>query len=1379
MYAAICSAYESLVSAAFSPMFQEAIDHVLGFVGVHCGVGCSSVAIGDFIDLDLLPSLNLSSNTVLRTSIVRLLLTQHFDQLQVQAPSTPSKERGKTKGKAQASATTATFSLLSQSEAIRFIDEGKVKLSEHSAPTCELLVFLPLPSLCEKVLGTRLQRPSFFHTLGYVCSHAVDGIIVSGAKGESGQASAQLTKGLSILKRRNVVHDLFFLDCRTLTLTKMIFPAFSLPIPFIDKEPPLQRYFRRIRKQRNPNGVIIISGLVKQVIKSSPERRLLLEDAVIAIFKAHGLSYYWNDFERHQKRKLIQMIENANLRVMNAQVVARGVPVVVKVVTTADDTMYAREEDTALGRPSAENQESPAATNLEYSAFTRTAAGVFISSPDFPRSSQLGYEAERRPIAIASGFPPILLFGASTLRPRIIVKDLQKCMNTYKMIEKKRVLLSETDSNFSIVYYPKEAESSQRSVDCDAFGVSSFSADKVLQLLDASPYKAVTMTELSDSVDRKALNLRILPYLVNSKMVVTSGVTVSNKRIGIVALASVAPLSEELKLHVATLREKEREISGKKAEPLPSIPMVPAAERSAKSTWLWGDAAATRAASKVMLIRNGYTANMSARAGRLHLELWWQWWHQQKQEDVYTMALYDVYQSLSLSTFCIIVGMPTVDLGVFSELNQSSRDSSSPPSMSTLQWSTALKDLPTALRLRCQEQGLQSICMCVQQLVNRKLIECSEVLDAASTNSFQNVYVTLMPSTKASEKSNVSFYSEREQFTPSKTAYAILLYWRPTWMSDTPYHAVFPGAKAARLAKVEPLLTLAKTIALARLLRTNVGPFAALLFQRQGWNPIEKSKASRAHRALLKQISARKEAPSVPVLSRVAVSSQTVGSAVRHALKGEDPLALLKEVFHTVKGHRRSQELRRFFFAPVNSTEMASWYADSYHRHSSSYSGAHLDYLSRTIEKGCASLDASLVPRQISAFLSPSAGADSADSSPLISTKDPAQPSSLPETPLSEEAASSWDTLLNLLRCIVLSDEVHYSAEHAAKLLSHFPEEMIEEAKHYLRAKSGFAKGSSRDRLPFLRLSTGPSLISVNASRVTDHVCANSVLMDDLVLSLDRNTSAASPPHELLYPSGLQNSHLLCAEEDPSNDAPSVTLRCPTVVELKQLLKSERVFTSLHFPSLSFSGEVYAAEELRKRNRTPEAATTWPMHPARLIRVDSGRTAASQAPGDPPPTASELSAVQTALTHMIDLNSTDPSATPLASAPQQTQREDGDRHYPVRYPSIFHHLDGSFHSFMWRTFLEALHKLITATPGVHYASLDLEMTRSGIVTKRDLDAGIAFLLDSKAIRGRWMGYRKRSNADHHLGSSARGELHFCRMCFFAVIGGGGLGQDVA
>ena len=419
-------------------------------------------------------------------------------------------------------------------------------------------------------------------------------------------------------------------------------------------------------------------------------------------------------------------------------------------------------------------------------------------------------------------------------------------------------------------------------------GVSAYAVNTVLDLLlRATPHHAASLPRLSQVIDITTLQRRVLPLLRQLKYVYTTGFTQrGKKRVGMVVLCTPQEgpfststfvkkeegeekgedggprLSDEAKRAVLDAEAVEAARLQRTARPPPppsgkAIPSalvlvaVPAmAEGVAHSTAAAGLMRAhpkvTRVVSQVMAVRNGYARSTLQRVSRLHMELWAQHCRYADAVAGEGVRVCEMYDRMTLSTYCIVVGLPQGDIAGALELASNTHNASSSgngsgagggvsssfplpsSSPSSYLWSTPIRALPPSVYGWCVQQGLQMLCMCLTELQDRQLVR--------STDNFQHLLVpelredvryALCPS------ASVDGYTHTFAVSPpcaSSSLYACMRYWLPYWNTvRCVQHSV-----EAQLLSAEPNPSVPQVVALSRVLRRDAGAVAAQLYQNCG-----------------------------------------------------------------------------------------------------------------------------------------------------------------------------------------------------------------------------------------------------------------------------------------------------------------------------------------------------------------------------------------------------------------------------------------------------------------------------------------------------------------------------------------------------------------
>ncbi|KAG5483988.1 hypothetical protein LSCM1_05839 [Leishmania martiniquensis] len=139
-----------------------------------------------------------------------------------------------------------------------------------------------------------------------------------------------------------------------------------------------------------------------------------------------------------------------------------------------------------------------------------------------------------------------------------------------------------------------------------------------------------------------------------------------------------------------------------------------------------------------------------------------------------------------------------------------------------------------------------------------------------------------------------------------------------------------------------------------------------------------------------------------------------------------------------------------------------------------------------------------------------------------------------------------------------------------------------------------------------------------------------------------------------------------------------------------------------------------------------EAETTRQLYPARTIRNYGDPPYLQDLPIDGPPTAVEQRAVEACREALS--GGAFVLFSPISPLHDGSRSgDDGGGLMP--YPSIFHHVDGSWHSYMWHLVVHTVYRYILRVPGVRHADLEARLLASGVVSQRALSAVLQFLIE--------------------------------------------------
>lgn len=384
-------------------------------------------------------------------------------------------------------------------------------------------------------------------------------------------------------------------------------------------------------------------------------------------------------------------------------------------------------------------------------------------------------------------------------------------------------------------------------------GLSAYAVNIVLDVLQqAVPHYAASLNRLATVIDLRALTKRILPFLKEHSYIYTTGCGLrGSKRTGIVVLCrNTSTVKEEggadaahpaAPPHTLTEKEKWEVLEAEKSaaesgqpsgggpeqrvgkictsdivlQQLP--PMTADMQRSDRTRQLLSVHPSTiRLVNRVLAVRNGHAQHSLQRASRLHVEMWYQLF-KLKRSLLQEVTLQELYDNMSLSTYCVVVGLPQGDIGAIL-----SNDTS------VIGWSTPLNRLPPSLRGWCGQQGLQPLFTCMHILKDRGLIRCFKELPIADSMSPAEVVFTLSPSCTTTEGYTYGFYASPTT-TAASTLYECLRYWVPIWSTISSRHL---DVSSILGSNANP--SIASLVALQKLMRVDVASLAASVYQNGG-----------------------------------------------------------------------------------------------------------------------------------------------------------------------------------------------------------------------------------------------------------------------------------------------------------------------------------------------------------------------------------------------------------------------------------------------------------------------------------------------------------------------------------------------------------------
>jgi hypothetical protein len=417
-------------------------------------------------------------------------------------------------------------------------------------------------------------------------------------------------------------------------------------------------------------------------------------------------------------------------------------------------------------------------------------------------------------------------------------------------------------------------------------GVTAYSVNTVLEaLMQATPYHAASLPRLSQEIDITTLQRRVLPLLRQLNYVYTTGFSQrGRKRVGMVVLRTTAgtvataagggggaaaegeegeaaddeTLDDEAKRAVldaeagvtasaaaAGSRARLPSLPSGKAIPstlvLAAVPAVSdgATHSAAAEGLLRSHPNVAKAVNRIMAVRNGYARSALQRVSRLHMELWAQHCLYAGDDGTATsndagsaVRVCEMYDRMTLSTYCIVVGLPQGDLagvlGLAEDQSPGDANVVGQHNSSTGVWSTALKALPPSLYGWCVQQGMQMLCMCLTELQHRQLVRCSDNFQHLLQPELRNeVCYALCPSTSVA---GYTYHFKSSPLCASSSLYACMRYWLPFWNT---VRGPQQGPEV-ELLSVEPNPSIPQVVALSKVTRHEPGVMAAQLYQNCG-----------------------------------------------------------------------------------------------------------------------------------------------------------------------------------------------------------------------------------------------------------------------------------------------------------------------------------------------------------------------------------------------------------------------------------------------------------------------------------------------------------------------------------------------------------------
>lgn len=1350
-------------------MFAEILECVLEFIGLHSEQrGCSGKELLSFVSTDVLPYYDLIDHVTLRQMVLGLLISEN-NKIDV-------KQNGK-----------------------------PVVLSElmgGSVPY-ERCTFHPTLPLQERTLGIPLRGKNIRAAVNYACNDFVAGFSRfpkrasgCGGRGDGHSATSGLRTGIRRLMREQWLRVLYVYKADTSIPEPYLFPHFAVLFPrnhAAQRLRPLEAYLERRRGELWPHHVAIDPSIARRVVMSSPERRLVLEDAIHAVLAAHGYNVPVRE-GRRLRFSVRKLFSCAGLRVALAFITVKQKRRRVWVVVGNRDPLALdddggdgevdgdgggetlcgdsddggddddnddddddgeddddNDDDDDDGGSDDEDNKYGGAGTAGRSAARGDGDVLFGIDPSYPLPLQVVKAAEQHPLALESVLPRAIFYDVRGTESDLhrFARQFEERWGTIESIN----VLSRYSKAFTRLLQPKGwSDAGNNRIDNNGEeadetlpkGLSRWSLTTVLEALRAAPLQALPVIELARIVDRRTVG-RLLPYLRAKGMVSTTGITTSNgRRIGIVTLANVEFTSEMraalMQSYADDLSEREQKrqqsavwlrrlpepAEGGEGHSVTAEVMAKAAVRSA------------RLVAKVTMVRNGYSRVGLFRVSRLHLELWRVWCSLGLAPST-PLTLERVLQEMSLSSFCIVVGVANVDVSEYIGEKASL----------SCTWGTSICRLPPSLQEYCRRSGVQPLLHSLSGLQSRGLVVSEQSFVAYMDLPFAEVSLSLSP-TAQDEQEQCHIFYDNGTMTPQDTCYAVLSFWSRPWESVAPTQESRRTVGLIReVVLTEPNMSDLQIIALSRLLRMDSGIIAEYILQQQGSVRVRKrticdvlqaNNRQRNHQSIHGGTKRR----------RIEVNGATMAEAVEAALMSNNPLRALTNLGSFLKRQKK---------APGLSTH--SPYLSRVH---GSMQTLLQSILSAVKNRGTEEL--SLVRNIVTSVVSPNFSVTFGGNETGVSSgTEKASASTVIADHSCEDSAHSGEpseALQDVLRMILLSDEAHYDAVAAKALLAQFSEAEQDHCIDWLLTFPSF-RGRSGGSGRLSRIELSPNLTFVPAmlaAKITHHRSPTAIFMQDITTSLlfTRQSNCRRwcvPPFAVtedavgkdllrraprLLEQRLMNINSLAEEIREQNGLG--LLRLPRFAWPPRSADLSRVSSPVDGTKMSafFEGLPGTVSTHEMVEPYPARALLRPLRQLRHLEL-------RDIPVDAPPSAEKVELARSAV------------AVPKDDLPS------------LRFPSIFHHVNGSFHEFVWRSFLFAVYSLVHHTPGITEDQITLQLKTSGLVSGASCRVALEFLKKSLVIVARRVVVPRDTEAGSPFGASAAACQY--RECYFCTVLQGG------
>nr|CCC95055.1 unnamed protein product [Trypanosoma congolense IL3000] len=1338
-------------------MFQELLDNALEFIGYHSErQGCTGDELLSFISLDILPRYGLGGHTDVQLAVMGLL--QH------RSTCFTVRHRG---------------------------DIVPVGELPNAILAYEQCVFYPTQSLQEKTVGCSLRTVSVRAAVNHACENMLNGFSRSGTRKNSvvgGQSAhaAGVGMGTRVLLKEKWLKHVFVYDKEVKMFALCLMPFFAIPVlhgqTYVT---PFQSYIARRREEAHKGRIYIAASEARQVVLSTPEHRLVFLDAVHAVFASRGCVLPMG-LQGWQRKGAVRMFRAAGLRIVRASIVSgcktHSVPMVVDGRTgpggaselrdgpeegdgddDGKDSEDGSSDDGCVKSDSGESRDGNDSVDGERCDMELDEAPIdpqheapahFFADPAYPLPLQVVKQAEVYPVTLESVVPNVLACSRVG-----IGKELSGFAHSYerrwKTIEKSLVL-SRYGKSFTLLLRPigwsdkrSDACGDRRWDESLPRGVSEWSVKALLEAVNSAPMRAVSLRELRSVVDRRTVG-RLLPFLRSEGLLSTTGVTLPHgKRIGILVAAGVE-LTEEDRTGIVERYMNKFFCRSKATDSVVKLQHIPPPmdnESALKRTLMKFKCSSqtVRLVTKITMMRNGFSCMEVLRRSRLHLELC-RLWCRFNVEPNTTLSLDLLLQEMSLSSFCIVVGVGGVDLASY--INEG-----------RCTWGTSINCLPPTLQVHCRHSALQPLAYSLSLLQSSGLVVCNQKINVDMHIKPDELLISLASTiaepweVQSDDELMVQdrlpreyvFFPNGEASQPQETCKAVMQYWKKQWeraaMVTAPRRWL--AAFFRDVVRLEPNVSNAQILAISRKFRIHFNVVAEFILQRlgrlrvQGPDPRLHGRASSRAGARnaedgqgfsTKIVNRRKLELTGATLADIIVNGLQSGGLNSSLVRVHSKLSRQGRISNLGEHNPYSNRAHNGMLAIVESiTNTVKVPREA----------VSTGKLSVTLKKAVLSvvspdLAAPEVQPQVNVGVAqPSPGANEMKGSPLVA-------SSMEKTKSAGKCNDPPELLQDIVRMILLSDEIHYDAVAAKALLSQFSDGEVERCVECLLSFPSFrSRSANGGRLPHIELSSMCRLLpmkynnTVPPSRAVSLDYAHNMTVSLLFLPQSNCQRWCVPP--VLHPDKSLQDYEPRLLEQPFFDLRLLSCNGQEAAELGMI----------RIPR--FAPPIRSVDEQRAAKVTPTPVGRTPttssaLHPTNAACLPGGSSAPStdglyparsllrpwkrlryldlaDIPVDPAPTPEQL--------HRARNVKIEPTETATKAAPCSLQ-----------FPSVFHHVDGSFHDFFWRSFLFAVYTVVHSSPGITEDQLIRELLLSGLVSRTACEVAVNFLTSSLVINAR-------------------------------------------